>query len=220
MPEANRRLLSGREYIGVDRIDGPLVFVSGTHAVGYRELIECVDGQGNVRLGIVLLVVLAAVSAVGTIILQDPYETNTGRLRDYYGDTQYDVLKRLSLTNVFAAPWYHALLALLAANVLCVTLSRFSLRPAKWGFLLSHVGVLMVLAGGLAYFALTNFSVWLRGHLYPPTTEGLIACYTAALPFLKNLLLGNLVFSAVLFGVFSWAEHRLPVLRAPAREVA
>ena len=55
MPEAeNRRLLSGREYIGVDKIDGPLIFVSKTHPVGYRELIECVDKQGHVRLGIVL----------------------------------------------------------------------------------------------------------------------------------------------------------------------
>ncbi|MGD2094248.1 MAG: V-type ATP synthase subunit B [Phycisphaerales bacterium] len=55
MPEIkNRNLLSGREYIGVDKIDGALVFVSKTHPVGYRELIECVDGQRNRRLGIVL----------------------------------------------------------------------------------------------------------------------------------------------------------------------
>ncbi len=55
MPETrDRRLLAGREYIGVEKIDGPLVFVSKTHPVGYRELIECVDKQGNVRLGIVL----------------------------------------------------------------------------------------------------------------------------------------------------------------------
>ena len=56
MPETrtNRSLLSGREYIGVDRIEGALVFVSKTHPVGYRELIECVDKHGNVRLGIVL----------------------------------------------------------------------------------------------------------------------------------------------------------------------
>ncbi|MGD8787284.1 MAG: hypothetical protein PVJ60_07655, partial [Phycisphaerales bacterium] len=55
MPEIrNRNLLSGREYIGVDKIDGALVFVSKTHPVGYRELIECIDHQGNRRLGIVL----------------------------------------------------------------------------------------------------------------------------------------------------------------------
>ncbi len=55
MPETkDKHLLSRREYIGVDKIDGPLIFVSRTHPVGYRELIECVDKDGNVRLGIVL----------------------------------------------------------------------------------------------------------------------------------------------------------------------
>lgn len=52
--DIDRALLQGREYIGVDKIDGPLVFVSKTHPVGYRELVECVDSEGNVRLGIVL----------------------------------------------------------------------------------------------------------------------------------------------------------------------
>jgi V/A-type H+/Na+-transporting ATPase subunit B len=50
----NRTLLSGREYIGVDKIDGALVFIKKTHPVGYRELIECIDREGNPRLGIVL----------------------------------------------------------------------------------------------------------------------------------------------------------------------
>jgi len=55
MPETiNKGLLAGREYIGVDKIDGPLVFIRKTHPVGYRDLIECVDTRGHVRLGIVL----------------------------------------------------------------------------------------------------------------------------------------------------------------------
>ena len=52
--QAQERLLAGREYVGVDRIDGPLVFVTKTHPVGYRDLVECVDPGGAVRLGIVL----------------------------------------------------------------------------------------------------------------------------------------------------------------------
>jgi V/A-type H+-transporting ATPase subunit B len=55
MPETkNKTLLAGREYIGVDKIDGALVFIKNTHPVGYRELIECVDREGSPRLGIVL----------------------------------------------------------------------------------------------------------------------------------------------------------------------
>jgi V/A-type H+-transporting ATPase subunit B len=49
-----RRLLAGREYIGVHRIDGPLVFIEKTHPVGYRDLVECVDPEGHTRLGLVL----------------------------------------------------------------------------------------------------------------------------------------------------------------------
>ena len=55
MPESNNKeLLSRREYIGVDQIDGPLIITSKTHPVGYRELVECVDQYGHVRLGIVM----------------------------------------------------------------------------------------------------------------------------------------------------------------------
>ena len=48
------KLKSGREYIGIDKIDGPLLFIKNTHDVGYRELVECLDASGAVRLGIVL----------------------------------------------------------------------------------------------------------------------------------------------------------------------
>jgi V/A-type H+-transporting ATPase subunit B len=51
---AQKKLLSGREYIGVHRIDGPLIFISKTHPIGYRELVECVDPEGNTRMGMVL----------------------------------------------------------------------------------------------------------------------------------------------------------------------
>ncbi|HRZ90887.1 MAG TPA: hypothetical protein P5117_15505, partial [Spirochaetia bacterium] len=52
--EARRRLMSGREYVGADRIDGPLLVLRKTHPVGYRELAECVDREGHTRLGMVL----------------------------------------------------------------------------------------------------------------------------------------------------------------------
>ena len=50
----DRTLLSGREYIGVSSIDGPLIYVKKTHPVGYRELVECADDTGAERLGLVL----------------------------------------------------------------------------------------------------------------------------------------------------------------------
>ncbi|HOT58070.1 MAG TPA: V-type ATP synthase subunit B [Spirochaetales bacterium] len=59
MHEANtidviKKLQVCREYQGVSKIDGPLVVVKKTHSIGYRELVECTDAAGNVRLGMVL----------------------------------------------------------------------------------------------------------------------------------------------------------------------
>jgi len=54
MKSSDRSLLAGREYVGVDKIDGPLVYVRNTHPVGYQELVEVVDKSGHTRLGQVL----------------------------------------------------------------------------------------------------------------------------------------------------------------------
>ncbi len=54
MNELEQDLLKGREYIGVNKIEGPLVYVHNTHPVGYGELVEVHDKSGNTRLGQVL----------------------------------------------------------------------------------------------------------------------------------------------------------------------
>jgi hypothetical protein len=77
------------------------------------------------------------------------------------------------------------------------------------------------LASSLLFFAVTNFGVWALGTLYPHSLAGLAACFTAALPFFQNTLAGDLFFSALLFGGFALAEHRIPALRAaPAAQPA
>ncbi len=42
------------EVVGVSRIEGPLVVVEGTGSVGFDEVVEIIDSQGNLRLGRVL----------------------------------------------------------------------------------------------------------------------------------------------------------------------
>jgi hypothetical protein len=54
---------------------------------------------------------------------------------------------------------------------------------------------------GVLFFIVTNFAVWTQGLLYPKTLTGLIACYIAAIPFLRNSLIGDLFYSTVLFGL-------------------
>jgi len=47
-------LLKSREYQGIQRIIGPLLFLDGIHNVGYNELVEIHGGEGEERLGMVL----------------------------------------------------------------------------------------------------------------------------------------------------------------------
>lgn len=69
------------------------------------------------------------------------------------------------------------------------------------------------LAAATLFYLTTNFGVWAMGALYPRTPSGLIACYIAAIPFFGPTLAGDLVYTAILFGAFAWAERRYPVFR-------
>ena len=113
-------------------------------------------------------------------------------------------------------PW--ALLLPLAAMLLSdLVLGFHQQMGAVYGsiVLVALIGLLVqknrkvpVLAGAsvassLLFFAITNFTVWFQSGMYPRTGAGLVQCYIAALPFLRNGVLGDLAFTAVLFGAYA-----------------
>jgi len=67
-------------------------------------------------------------------------------------------------------------------------------------------------AGAVLFFALTNLGVWAIDALYPKTMTGLADCLVAAIPFFRNTLSSDLLYSAVLFGGLAFAEKRWPIL--------
>lgn len=69
------------------------------------------------------------------------------------------------------------------------------------------------LCASLLFFVVTNLGAWAVGGLYPPTGAGLMASYTAAIPFFAHTLAGDLFYSAVLFGGFALLQRSIPVLR-------
>ena len=58
------------------------------------------------------------------------------------------------------------------------------------------------LASSVAFFALSNFGMWASGY-YPRTAAGLVACYTAALPFFRNTLASDVLYTGALFGCYA-----------------
>jgi hypothetical protein len=57
------------------------------------------------------------------------------------------------------------------------------------------------LFSSIVFFIVTNFGVWLSGY-YTSTFNGLIECYTMALPFFRNTAAGDLIYVAVMFGIY------------------
>ncbi|MFO7889234.1 MAG: V-type ATP synthase subunit B [bacterium] len=49
-----KSLLKYREYQGIEEAEGPLIFIENIHNVGYNELAEIRDKDGNKRLGVLL----------------------------------------------------------------------------------------------------------------------------------------------------------------------
>ncbi len=57
----------------------------------------------------------------------------------------------------------------------------------------------MLISLSMFYWLWTNFGTWLLSGLYPHTALGFTTCYTAALPFLRNSLLGDIAWMVTLY---------------------
>lgn len=56
------------------------------------------------------------------------------------------------------------------------------------------------LLGGFLFFLITNWSVWAFGTMYSPTINGLLESYYYALPFWRNMMMGDIFYVTVLVG--------------------
>jgi len=61
-----------------------------------------------------------------------------------------------------------------------------------------RVGVAAITAT-FVFFLITNFAAWLHHDMYPKNLNGLMQAYIAGLPFMRNALLANLLFSYIAF---------------------
>jgi hypothetical protein len=90
--------------------------------------------------------------------------------------------------------------ALVITTALSIYFLSNSAKPLK-------VGALSV-SSSVLFFVISNLGVWLAGGLYPMTGEGLANCFVMALPFFPAQLIGDLVYSAVMFGAYAWLAER------------
>lgn len=98
---------------------------------------------------------------------------------------------------------FHPLQPLIYALLLIPYYIGSALPQERYGFKLAGAS----LASSTLFFAGSNLGEWALGWLYPRTLEGLWACFIAAIPFFRNQLVGDLVFTGALFAVFELSRR-------------
>jgi hypothetical protein len=63
------------------------------------------------------------------------------------------------------------------------------------------------LAGSVQFFLITNFAWLAASSMYPHTLAGVLACYTAGVPFFWRTLASDLVYAGVFFGLHAWLSR-------------
>jgi cytochrome c biogenesis protein len=110
----------------------------------------------SLKLTIPLLIVLAALSVIGTLVTQNATEAEY--LQRYSKETYY-IFKVLGIFNMYHSWWFVGVLILLAINLITCSWKRLpgvwrQVRKAKSGYArlgtyLTHLSVLLILVGGL-----------------------------------------------------------------------
>lgn len=82
----------------------------------------------SLKLAIILVLLLALTSIIGTIILQN------GSAADYireYGQANYELFDKLQFIDMYHSTWFIGILALFSVNLICCSIKNF---PRVWKF--------------------------------------------------------------------------------------
>ncbi len=115
-------------------------------------------------------------------------------------------MSALVISDLFLGTYSPLLMLFVYASTLASGLLGLWLR--------NHKSVANLVAASLLsaviFYLLSNFGVWVRPHSgYPHSWSGLVECYVMALPFLRNTVASNLIYTAVFFGAYELAQSLL-----------
>ena len=111
-----------------------------------------------------------------------------------------------AVLGLYSGFWYvyaAALIPVLLGRLICNRSRAAAIATA------AHVS-------SLSFFLLTNFMVWATERLYPHTLGGLSECFLAGIPFYRNQVLGDAVYTIAIFGGYALLNR----LCQPAQQAA
>ena len=100
------------------------------------------------------------------------------------------LISDIMIGNHAIVPWVYSSFILIFALGYLVKKSSYS-----------YIFIFSILSS-IIFFVISNLGVWFTGG-YSYSFNGLIACYTAAIPFFKNTLVSTILYSSVIHSVVS-----------------
>lgn len=102
-------------------------------------------------------------------------------------------------------------------NLVLLTWGCYALTALASSYLLRKPnlvrGGVLTLSASAGFFVVTNFGVWLTSGMYAHTFAGFIRCYELALPFFRNTILSDLIYTAAIFGLYALALRQAQAFR-------
>lgn len=167
---------------------------------------------------ILALVVMVLVAAFSRLIPHPWNFTAIGAMALFGG--AYFPSKKQSLLIPMAALilsdfvlGFHSTMFFVYGAFLAVVVLGWTLREERSAV---KIGTMAVVTSSV-FFVVSNFGVWLMQDMYPKNAAGLVACFVAAIPFFDNQLMGDLFFSAVLFGAYETLKATNPIFAKASR---
>lgn len=74
------------------------------------------------------------------------------------------------------------------------------------------------LSASTIFFLVTNFAVWIYSGMYEHTLNGLMLSYTYAIPFFRNTAFADMLYSAVIFGIFIYIPKGITLFQIKKKE--
>ncbi|MFD2871565.1 DUF6580 family putative transport protein [Mucilaginibacter ximonensis] len=125
------------------------------------------------------------------------------------------VLLTMFCSDVLINYLYTSKLTLLSGytlwNCICFAIVIFigsQIKKINW-----TTGLIVLLVPVLVHWLIMDLPWIADTNLYPKTVAGYMASLTAAVPFEANMLFGDIVFGALLFGGFELAKQKYAALR-------
>ena len=159
--------------------------------------------------------VLIAIGIFSRLIPHLPNFTAVGALSLFSGfylkkKTSFIVpLAVMIISDVFLGLYNIWLMLFVYSSILLSIIFGIWLKKRKTWYNIAAFSVF----SAVSFFLITNFAVWFLTPWYAKTFSGLVLCYFMGLPFLRNHILGNVIYTGVFFAVYEIVLAKKPKLK-------